>query len=78
MGLGEGLAGQLLAFQANKPILDRILKEAGFTGDANAVESLLAGVTAKPDGKALPEPQSKPIIAGGANSAADGAKRGAP
>jgi flotillin len=41
VGLGEGLAGQLLAFQANKPILDRILQEAGFAGGANAIDSLL-------------------------------------
>ncbi len=36
VGLGEGLAGQLLSYQANKPILDRLLKEAGFQGD-NAI-----------------------------------------
>jgi flotillin len=41
IGMGEGLAGQLLAYQANKPILDQLLKEAGFEGD-NAVSSLLA------------------------------------
>jgi flotillin len=39
--MGEGLAGQLLAYQANKPILDQLLKEAGFEGD-NAVSWLLA------------------------------------
>lgn len=43
IGMGEGLAGQLLAYQANKPILDRLLKEAGFEGD-NAVSSLLANL----------------------------------
>jgi len=41
--MGEGLAGQLLAYQANKPILDQLLKEAGFEGE-NAVSSLLAGL----------------------------------
>ncbi|MBB4007236.1 flotillin family protein [Allorhizobium taibaishanense] len=46
IGMGEGLAGQLLAYQANKPILDRILKEAGFDGD-NAVSALLAGLEGK-------------------------------
>ena len=56
VGFGEGLAGQLLAFQANKPILDRILKEAGFAGDGNAIDSLLAATAAKPDGAALPGP----------------------
>ena len=43
VGMGEGLAGQLLAYQANKPILDQLLKEAGFEGE-NAVSSLLAGL----------------------------------
>jgi flotillin len=46
IGMGEGLAGQLLAYQANKPILDRILKEAGFDGE-NAISSLLSGLDAK-------------------------------
>ncbi|MGO8389102.1 flotillin domain-containing protein, partial [Rhizobium johnstonii] len=32
IGLGEGLASQLLSYQANKPILDKLLKEAGFEG----------------------------------------------
>ncbi|NNH28566.1 hypothetical protein C9413_03315 [Rhizobium sp. SEMIA 4085] len=40
VGMGEGLAAQLLSYQANKPILDRLMKEAGFDGD-NAVSSLL-------------------------------------
>ncbi|MBX9454667.1 MAG: flotillin family protein [Rhizobium sp.] len=52
IGLGEGLAGQLLAYQANKPILDKLLQEAGFEGD-NAISSLLAGLDGKP--KAAPE-----------------------
>ncbi len=47
VGLGEGLAGQLLSYQANKPILDRLLKEAGFDGD-NAISALLGNL----DGKA--------------------------
>jgi flotillin len=44
--MGEGLAGQLLAYQANKPIVDRLLKEAGFEGD-NAVSALLGGIEKK-------------------------------
>src|SRR5262249_56354358 len=32
VGLGDGIAGQLLAYQANKPIIDRVLREAGFIG----------------------------------------------
>ena len=43
---GEGLSGQLLAYQANKPIVDRLLKEAGFEGD-NAVSALLGGIEKK-------------------------------
>lgn len=46
VGLGEGLAGQLLSYQANKPILDRLLKEAGFDGD-NAVSALLGNLDGK-------------------------------
>jgi flotillin len=55
IGMGEGLAGQLLAYQANKPILDRLLKEAGFEGD-NAISALLANLDAKktPEGDDLP------------------------
>jgi flotillin len=44
VGFGEGLAGQLLNLQANKPILNRILAEAGFSGGQNAVDSLLGSV----------------------------------
>jgi flotillin len=66
VGLGEGLAGQLLAFQANKPILDRILKEAGFSGDANAIDSLLGAVTGESievDPKAVdPAPAPRPFL----------------
>jgi hypothetical protein len=48
IGMGDGLAGQLLAYQANKPILDKLLKEAGFEGD-NAISSLLGSLdSAKP------------------------------
>ncbi|MBB6484135.1 flotillin family protein [Rhizobium lusitanum] len=55
VGLGEGLAGQLLSYQANKPILDRLLKEAGFDGD-NAISALLG----KLDGKsATAEPEEE-------------------
>ncbi len=43
IGFGEGLAGQLLAYQANKPIVDQLLKEAGFEGE-NAVSSLLGNL----------------------------------
>ncbi|MBB4007231.1 hypothetical protein [Allorhizobium taibaishanense] len=41
--MGGGFVGELLAYQANKSILDRIQKKAGFDGD-NAVSALLAGL----------------------------------
>jgi flotillin len=43
IGLGDGIASQLLAYQANKPILDRLLKEAGFAG-ADPIKALLGGL----------------------------------
>jgi flotillin len=52
VGLGEGLAGQLLAYQANKPIIDRVLREAGFVG-TNPLEALLNGT----ETPATPVPQ---------------------
>ncbi len=63
VGLGEGLAGQLLNYQANKPILDQLLKEAGFTGD-NAISSLMGNlqqVPQKPEIKAPVQKTEKPI-----------------
>ena len=56
IGLGEGLAGQLLSYQANKPILDRLLKEAGFDGD-NAISSLLGNL----DGAKPAKPVAAPV-----------------
>jgi flotillin len=53
IGLGDGLAGQLLNYQANKPVLDQLLKEAGFAGD-NAVSSLLGNL--QPNSAARQEP----------------------
>ncbi len=59
IGLGDGLAGQLLSYQANKPILDRILQEAGFDGDNDAITSLLSGLERKP--APAPKPSAKPV-----------------
>lgn len=87
VGLGEGLAGQLLAFQANKPILDRILKEAGFSGDGNAIDSLLSAATGDgirvegkpaapaPAARTLPEPQPVATSTPAPNGAGPSAKR---
>ncbi len=67
IGLGDGLAGQLLALQANKPIVNSILAEAGFAGGNNALDSLLGSVTAKeskvdgvPDGADRPTAPAGP------------------
>lgn len=51
IGLGDGIAGQLLAYQANKPIIDRILREAGFVGD-DPLKALLDGVDPSSPGAA--------------------------
>jgi flotillin len=66
IGLGDGIASQLLAYQANKPILDRLLKEAGFTG-ADPLKALLGGlenpanpVTAKFGDAVPPSPTDAP------------------
>jgi uncharacterized membrane protein YqiK len=45
IGLGDGLAGQLLSLQANKPIVDTILAEAGFSGGGNALDTLLGSAS---------------------------------
>jgi uncharacterized membrane protein YqiK len=47
IGLGDGLAGQLLSLQANKPIVDTILAEAGFSGGGNALDTLLSSTASK-------------------------------
>ena len=68
IGLGDGLAGQLLALQANKPIVDTILSEAGFSGGGNALDTLLGSATSKQpiaversaDRTARPLPQETP------------------
>jgi flotillin len=57
VGLGEGLAGQLLNYQANKPILDQLLKEAGFTGE-NAISSLLGNLQDAPKKTEITVPAS--------------------
>ncbi|MGR9352948.1 flotillin family protein [Rhizobium leguminosarum] len=60
IGLGEGLASQLLSYQANKPILDKLLKEAGFDGD-DAISSLLGNLDgAKPARPATAAAPAKP------------------
>ena len=39
----DGLLGQLLAYRANAPVIDQLLKDAGFTEGSDLVNRLLAG-----------------------------------
>lgn len=45
-GRSDALVDQLLAYQAQSPIVAALLKEAGFTKDGNVIRSLLGEVTA--------------------------------
>jgi flotillin len=56
VGLGDGIAGQLLAYQANKPIIDRVLREAGFIGP-DPLAALL-NATQAPSGTIAPQADS--------------------
>ena len=47
IGLGDGLAGQLLSVSAFKPIIDKILAEAGFAMGPDAITSLTTALTAQ-------------------------------
>ena len=42
-GFGDGLVGQLLAYRANAPLLDKVLAEAGFTG-ADPISAMTNGL----------------------------------
>ena len=42
IGLGDGLAAQLLSVSAFKPIIDKILAEAGFGAGPDALTNALA------------------------------------
>jgi flotillin len=47
LGLGDGLAAQLLSVSAFRPIIDKILTEAGFEAGPDALTSLTAALAAK-------------------------------
>ena len=47
LGLGDGLAAQLLSVSAFKPIIDKILTEAGFAAGPDALTSLTNALAAK-------------------------------
>ena len=48
LGLGDGLASQLLSVSAFKPIIDKILTEAGFAAGPDALTSLTNALAAQP------------------------------
>src|SRR6267142_282002 len=48
LGLGDGLASQLLSVSAFKPIIDKILAEAGFAAGPDAQSSLTNALAAQP------------------------------
>jgi flotillin len=47
LGLGDGLASQLLSVSAFKPIIDKILTEAGFAAGPDALTSLTNALAAQ-------------------------------
>jgi flotillin len=47
LGLGDGLASQLLSVSAFKPLIDKILTEAGFVAGPDALTSLTTALAAK-------------------------------
>jgi flotillin len=47
LGLGDGLAAQLLSVSAFRPIIDKILTEAGFATGPDALTSLTAALAAQ-------------------------------
>jgi flotillin len=47
LGLGDGLASQLLSVSAFKPMIDKILTEAGFAAGPDALTSLTTALAAK-------------------------------
>jgi flotillin len=57
LGLGDGLASQLLSVSAFKPIVDKILTEAGFAAGPDALSSLTNALAQKtPDGSPIETP----------------------
>ena len=47
LGLGDGLASQLLSVSAFRPIIDKILTEAGFATGPDALTSLTNALAGK-------------------------------
>ena len=57
LGLGDGLAAQLLSVSAFKPMIDKILTEAGFAAGPDALTSLTNALAAKQ----LAAPTNRPL-----------------
>jgi flotillin len=49
-GRADGLVDTLLAYRAQSPVIDSLLKEAGFTTDGNPVTSLISAAKAHANG----------------------------
>lgn len=49
-GRMDSLVESLLAYRANSPVIDQLLKEAGFTAPGNPVETLLGGASGSAHG----------------------------
>jgi flotillin len=47
-GRMDSLVDSLLAYRANSPVIDQLLKEAGFTAPGNPVEALMEGTSGGP------------------------------
>jgi flotillin len=60
LGLGDGLASQLLSVSAFKPIIDKILAEAGFAAGPDALTSLTNALAAQQ----LADPGEPPAASG--------------
>jgi flotillin len=60
IGLGDGLASQLLSVSAFKPIIDKILVEAGFAAGPDAISSLTTALAAQQ--LALPAEPAHPTL----------------
>src|SRR5262249_15035452 len=60
LGLGDGLAAQLLSVSAFKPMIDKILHEAGFPTGPDALTSLTSALAQR---KAETAPESAIVAA---------------
>jgi flotillin len=63
LGLGDGLASQLLSVSAFKPIIDKILTEAGFAAGPDALTSLTNALAAQQLANPVEPPAASPADA---------------